>query len=315
MLRNLAAGLLCAAASLAPAAALAWGNDGHRVIALIARHDIDQDPAVAAKVDALLAGPFDPPLPMPGFAELGTWGDRYRDSDAARRAATRQWHFVDIQIGAPDPAAACFGFPALPAGATALDGVADDCVIDKINQFRAELADPATSPGERKVALLFLLHFIGDVHQPLHAAERDHDRGGNSVYVVVGDNVWGTNLHSYWDTNTVSRLGSSPELIAAALLADITPAKRTAWTAGAPNDQALAWANASYGKARIYAYDRLPHTHRSCRISHRDAPATTESCIVIHKTYATAATGQARRQLEMAGVRLAHVIVEALETA
>jgi uncharacterized glyoxalase superfamily protein PhnB len=58
-------------------------------------------------------------------------------------------------------------------------GPADDCIVDKIDEFTAELESPATSDPERRLALQFLLHFVGDVHQPLHAGD-DHARDGGS---------------------------------------------------------------------------------------------------------------------------------------
>jgi hypothetical protein len=67
-------------------------------------------------------------------------------------------------------------------GTPASDGAADDCVIDKIQSFAAELANPATDLEEQIVALKFLLHFVGDMHEPLHASD-DHDRGGNDKCV------------------------------------------------------------------------------------------------------------------------------------
>ena len=51
-------------------------------------------------------------------------------------------------------------------------------MVDKIDQFTGELADPATGAAEQLLALKFLLHFVGDLHQPLHAAD-DHDAGGD----------------------------------------------------------------------------------------------------------------------------------------
>jgi hypothetical protein len=52
----------------------------------------------------------------------------------------------------------------------------DACIVDRIEQFEAELANPETAPEKRLVTLKFLLHLVGDVHQPLHAAD-DHDAG------------------------------------------------------------------------------------------------------------------------------------------
>ena len=61
-------------------------------------------------------------------------------------------------------------------------GSAQDCVVDKIDEFEAELASPSTAPAERLLALKYLLHFIGDLHQPLHASDNE-DRGGNCVRI------------------------------------------------------------------------------------------------------------------------------------
>jgi len=69
--------------------------------------------------------------------------------------------------------------------------------VDKIDQFEAELANSESAPEERLVALKFLLHLVGDVHQPLHAAD-DHDACGNRKQVAV-DGFPANNLHRYWD--------------------------------------------------------------------------------------------------------------------
>jgi hypothetical protein len=290
--------------------ALAWGNDGHKTIALVARHYIDQSPALAAKVDAILAGQKDPDV-GPGFAVLGTWADRFRESSPQRRAATHNWHFVDIELDAPtDKVTPCFN-NTLPATAPAYPGVPDDCVVNKISQFARELRDPATSIPERELALLFLLHFVGDIHQPLHAAD-NHDRGGNDVFVVLGKAKNGINLHTYWDTNVVGRLGSTPENIANSLVADIDSSDVAAWTPNA-TDPAWTWADESFAIGS-QAYSKLPKKKRSCWVKpDRNKPAVQKMCIVISKGYATWATGKARVQMQKAGVRLAAIVREALQ--
>ena len=60
-----------------------------------------------------------------------------------------------------------------------------------------------------------MLHFVGDLHQPLHAGD-NHDRGGNCVQISLGG-VRSTNLHSWWDTGVVELLGASPEALATQL--------------------------------------------------------------------------------------------------
>ena len=309
--------LVVAAAINSNSQALAWGNEGHQTITLIVRHYIDQSPAVAAKMDSILSSPpsNDPDIGS-DFDVLATWADRYRESDPPgptrpRYDATHNWHFVDIELdGSNDKTSACFG-NMLPSTAAAFPGVPNDCVVNKINQFGRELRDPATSPTERKLALLFLLHFVGDIHQPLHAAD-NHDAGGNTVYVVTGNAKNGTNLHSYWDSNTVRRLGSTPQKVADALIGDIDPSDIAAWTSTTVADPTWAWADESFAIAQK-AYSKLPKKKRSCKERKRDGSTFQTTCIVISATYATWATGQARQQLQMAGVRLATVIREALQ--
>ena len=290
--------------------AFAWGNEGHEVTALIARHYIEETPGLAAKVDALLAGPNDPAV-SDGFASLGTWADKYRESSDDRRKATRQWHFVDVELdGSNSKTKACFG-NTLPAGAPAVPGVPNDCVVNKINQFARELRDPGTNPAERKLALLFLLHFVGDVHQPLHAAD-SHDAGGNNVAIVTGNAKTASNLHSYWDSVTVSRLGSTSQKIADALIADIDASNIAAWTSSTASDPTWVWADESFGIASK-AYSKLPKKKRPCKAHKRDGSTIQAKCIVMSDTYAIWSTGQARRRLQMGGVRLAAVIREALQ--
>ena len=148
------------------------GRRGTRIIALVAERFLD--PAVREKIAAMLAA--DPPnLTAHDIASEATWADRYRDSDRSgsrqHYAQTRQWHFVDVELTNPNLDAACVGHPPLPAGTVASNGPAQACVVDKAEQFAAEIADRHTDPKERLAALKFVLHLVGDLHQPLHAAD------------------------------------------------------------------------------------------------------------------------------------------------
>jgi hypothetical protein len=111
-----------------------------------------------------------------------------------RYEATEEWHFVDIELDNPNLDMACFNHPAVAQGVPASKGPKDDCVVDKINQFKAELSNSATPDAEKLLALKFLLHFVGDVHQPLHSAD-DHDRGGNDKFVIFAHHTTCTKLH------------------------------------------------------------------------------------------------------------------------
>jgi hypothetical protein len=126
-----------------------------------------------AALDAMLASDADA-LTAGDFAGRATWADKYRNA----HRETAAWHFVEIEI----------------------------------DQFAAELKSPSTPSAERLLALRFLIHLVGDLHQPLHAADH-HDRGGNCVSLSPPQGAQ-NNLHASWDVSVVSALGQSAAQIA-----------------------------------------------------------------------------------------------------
>jgi hypothetical protein len=265
----------------------AWGDEGHEVIGLIARSFLG--PVARQRVDALLAADADT-LAGHEIAAASTWADKFRDSDRnGARKNTRQWHFVDLELSAPDLDQACYGHPRVPPGIPASNGPAQDCVVDKIDEFAAELANPATDPDERIVALKFLLHLVGDVHQPLHAAD-DHDRGGNEKRVSARG-LHAETLHHFWDTEFVELLGPDPERISAMLVERISNSDLREWSRGEPAD----WAMESFGVARDDAYGRLPSPDERGRYR-------------LPEAYVAMATRDVAARLSKAGVRLAWVL-------
>lgn len=282
--------LLAGASLVVSTPALAWGYEGHEVVADIARAELTL--AVRAQVDALLAADMDN-LTAHDMASEATWADAYR---SAGHRETASWHFVDVEIDHPDVDAACFGHPAPASPASA--GPEQDCVIDKVNEFQAELAAPATTPAERLLALKFLIHFVGDEHQPLHASD-DHDRGGNCVLLNLGGPRT-QNLHAYWDTAVVQAMGSDPASVAATLRAGITPAQRAEWQKG----DATSWAIEASAVARSVAY--TVGSRPGCGDA---APIT------LPAGYAAKAQAAAALQLQRAGVRLGLVLNRALAGA
>ncbi|QUD90318.1 S1/P1 nuclease [Phenylobacterium montanum] len=282
---------LFAACSLIATAgrAAAWGELGHRVTGLIAYRHLT--PAARARVDAIMAADTDPLTPR-DFAGRTNWADKYRSA----HRETAAWHFADIEIDHPDLKAACYGFAPLAPGQLASQGPAQACVVAKIEQFTAELRSPSTSPNERLLALKFLIHFVGDLHQPLHAA--DHmDKGGNCIGLDPAPDGHAANLHAYWDTGAVGSLGGSAEAIAAELDDRTSPERVGTWSAGDPR----AWAMETFKIAQRDAY-ALP-TRPTC--SDHGAKALTE-------TYQAMAKRDVALQLEKAGVRMAALLNRAL---
>lgn len=321
-------GLAAMAAALALGSAgpaLAWGDNGHMIVAAIAWDRMQ--PTTRAAITALLQN--DPNLApyAPGithnakgrFVSQGVWADRLRDSDRPghgvsptyaqnpKYLGTNKWHFVDtLFTGAStgDGAnydKACFQHPALVGAGpgfhvSTAQANAKACAPDKIEQFRAALADTSQPIGERRQALKFLIHLVGDLHQPLHAADHK-DRGGNCVAVVGG------NLHSHWDTKLVNKVKDQQTLVATAtgLEADI-PADTAAWTAGASRD----WALESFTAAATKAYAFGPATLPACQ------PPVNQQ-IPFPQDYEADALDAVRDQLRKGGVRLAAVLDQALQ--
>jgi hypothetical protein len=274
--------------------AFAWGDEGHEVIGLIATQYLDA--GVLTKINGMLAADGSH-LTLKDIANEATWADKYRDSDRnstkRRYEKTHDWHFVDLELGHADLTSACFGRPPLPAGRRASNGPAHDCVVDKIEEFSAELGNPSTSALERRRALQFLLHFVGDVHQPLHASD-DQDQGGN-LKLASGGGIPASNLHHDWDTEFIKRLGPDAPTIAQTLIGSISSADRNHWSSGTADD----WARESYKVSRKHTFGKLP------------APDSAGHYLLT-PAYVDDATQTVAEQLSKAGVRLAFVLNQAL---
>ena len=234
----------------------AWGPEGHRLVARMAQEMLT--PEAAARVDSTLA-------PGESIASLASWADEVRKT----RKETEPWHFIDIPI---DSGGLNMQRDCLAAG----------CVLSKISDFRRQWRDPHLSPAARREALLFLVHFVGDMHQPLHCAN-NQDRGGNDVTVkFAGASM---NLHHLWDSALLDRMSSENQLFVS-LSQAITPDEKADWARGSVED----WAGESFGLARTVVYGDLPPARR------------------IDETYERIADPVIERQIEKAAVRLAVVL-------
>ncbi len=164
----------------------AWGPQGHRVIGLIA------DGHLKSEVKELIAEKFN----INSLADVATWADRTRK----KRKEESSWHYTNIEEGqwtynaerdCPDRA----------------------CVTEKIHEFSGILVDRSTSLRERKDALKFLVHFVGDVHQPLHLGNLK-DRGGGTLRFLYKGKV--ASLHYLWDGGLIDWGGEPPQVGVAA---------------------------------------------------------------------------------------------------
>jgi len=251
---------------LMPSIVHAWGGDGHQIVCLIAEDRLT--PAAKAGIHALLG---DANI---SDAEIASWADEIR----RQRQETAPWHYVDIPTDAK-------GFDAKR------DGQNGNNVTDKINDFKAVLQDAKATKDARVEALKFLVHFVGDIHQPLHCAERNKDKGGNARLVFFLDHPRAVNLHSVWDTAIlINHKGGVRNLdYAEKLNAGIKPEQAAAWATGTTVD----WANESHDLAISSAYKDVP----------ADGPPPK-----LNQAYVDAAGKVIDVQLQRAGVRLATIL-------
>ncbi len=266
--------LTAAVLALSSPAALAWGRLGHEVVAIIAEHHLT--PEARRAIEDLLG----PGVPLPSIA---SWADQVRHE----RPETAHWHFLDYPIHHTKP-----DFDPM----TEEGGNVVWAVETRIDVLR----DPASTREEKREALLFLVHLMGDLHQPLHCA--DHaDHGGNADEVRWGNRR--ENLHHVWDDELPAMLGPGPLEIAHHLLDGFPPDEVPHIVRGHPFD----WMIESHVAARRFAYGLLPgpmgHEDPSELPADHDDPD-------LSGEYAHAALPVVERRLLAAGLRLARVLNE-----
>jgi hypothetical protein len=211
-------------AALAPSRALAWGAEGHEIVAALALRELT--PAARQQVGRLLGNPV-------MMVHDASWADEIRDS----RPETGAWHYVDIPLwaGSYDVRRDCSGRA---------------CVVAQIENDLQILSNRRAPDAARAEALRFLIHFVADVHQPLHAEDND-DKGGNQVHVRLGHER--ASLHKLWDVDVVEPLGPDPDTIAQGIEQDLSSAQRKDWQSGTP----ARWANEAHAIAREHIYPPL----------------------------------------------------------
>ena len=185
----------------------AWGCSAHQVVALIAEAQLD---ANARKMVAQLLTPsamdaalhrFCGTTTLGAMADASTWADDFR----SQHRETGPWHYWDIPLAWKTAAPNQF--------------CEEGCVTRAIRDQLAVLRDPAAPRPQRAMALMFVIHFIADLHQPLHVND-NNDMGGNCVPVAFfgeqpkGDpnhperESYRPNLHSVWDTGLPEKIGN-----------------------------------------------------------------------------------------------------------
>jgi hypothetical protein len=252
----------------------AWGPEGHRIVGDIAETRLT--PTARLRVKKLLGND--------DLAAVAVWADEIK----GERPETYGWHFVDIPMDASEFSEVrdCYR-PDEKHAYTSRDH--HNCVVDRITMFKRILADRNALRQDRVEALKFLVHFVGDVHQPMHSM--GEARGGNDIHVSeFGSTQCGKypcNLHFAWDSGLIEHAGISEKRYVARLNELIASRKLIVQAGGTP----AKWANESFLLAK--------------KVWLNDGGAVDE-------TYYENDIGIVNRRLALAGIRLAGMINQAL---
>ena len=248
-------------------AAPAWWGWHHRVIAEIA--DLRLNPETRREVKSLLGEDT-------RLADVAEWADEVRPE----RWWTRNWHFINWSLDREEPDYNV---------RTTRGGNVVSAVEENLKIFR----DREVPVEKRREALKFVIHFVGDIHQPLHAG-RGKDRGGNRIPVLIKGEP--TNLHAAWDGQLYDAGGDTPLDHAVRLLEKLNPQAIKEIVQGSPYD----WAVESHRIDREFIYPGLDF------MAIRDKEGTNPPELA--GFYQQAARLIFRRRLMKAGIRLASLL-------
>lgn len=202
---------------------VSWGKTGHRTIGKLAANHLT--PKAQAAVQDLLGNE--------SLADVSSWADEVRGQEEYKK--TGSWHFLNLPLG--------LSYPEFQKTVTAMT---DESVYSALMNTEKTLKDPNATKESKIVALKFVVHFVGDLHQPMHIS-RAEDKGGNTIQLNYEDK--GTNLHSLWDTKLLEHQGLTYEQLASKY--DNVPAKQIKqWQ----SDPLMKWIWESYEiSSQLYA--------------------------------------------------------------
>jgi len=222
------------------------------------------------------------------LGEVANWADEIKDTEWGKRRAS--WHYDDVPLcEAAEYSKYCRG---------------GRCASARLARQIEILGNERARPGQRNEALKWVVHLVGDLHQPLHAANRG-DRGGNRVQVSFfgeRDNppYGALTLHAAWDVSMVRRLIADRGGERVIVSAPITDGNRNTWEKGPISD----WTAESHRIARDTVYPLL-HVAVSCS-------SKIVEVVAIDQAYYAKAAPLIEVQIRRAGVRLARVLNETL---
>jgi hypothetical protein len=287
--------------------AFGWGCEGHQMIALIARAHLT--PAASAAVDRLLReNPVDPALsrfckdrPNDLMADAATWADDVRNTEKNGDA-----HYIDI--------------PLAVSSGDAMKWCGLNCIVAATERYLAVLRDSSRAPAERAKALRYVIHFLGDLSQPLHDSD-NHDQGGNCTRIRFFAEDRPQNLHAIWDYGLIAHdLAEKKETqpqYAAMIDRDFAKTDGSPKSDGSSTTDLEAWVWEGHMLAATVAYADLkpsiPVASPGAGLADKAAcDAERESVEAMHifigREYAAQALPVIREQLARAGYRLSGVL-------
>ena len=277
-IRRTAAALLFLSTALAPSAAFAWGSEGHRVTGLVAAELLT--PRTRLRLNDLIPGA--------DLGDIANYIDLNRSTLSQLIPNSDKWHYDN------QPVCQALTFDEYcPKG---------ECASARVPVLVKILSDFTNPPEIRAMAARFLVHLVGDIHQPLHAAD-DGDAGANFKNVLLPAATVARRLHSVWDSDLVkiALRGSSEREYAHHLLTRFRNKEMREWQKTDIRD----WMNESYELCKSVTYSKLPSF--VCR------EAWTATPIALPQAYVDAAVETIPLQLAKAGARVAAVLNRALD--
>jgi hypothetical protein len=160
---------------------ISWGFKGHRIVANIAQNHLT--PQAKSAIKELLG--------TQSLADVSTWADELRDDPQYK--STANWHFINITPGMD-----------FNQFSQAVKSQSNENLYTAFNKSLSDLKSATTTKQQKIDALKFLVHFVGDIHQPMHVS-RAEDKGGNTIQVQFYGK--GTNLHTLWDSRLLDHQG------------------------------------------------------------------------------------------------------------
>ena len=236
-----------------------WGFFGHKTVATIAENHLTPEAKTAIKV---LLG-------TESLVDVASWADEVRNQPEYK--STAGWHFVNLPVGL-----------SRSQFKDSIQAIKNENLLTALALNESIIRDSAATKAQKIVALKFIVHLVGDAHQPMHVS-RAEDKGGNTIQVQFDGK--GTNLHSLWDSRLLDHQGLS--ILQLSEKNDVGKSKTRKWQRATPID----WLFESY-KISSKLYEEVAQNNK------------------LDEAYYQSHIGIVNKRIEIGGIRLAGVLNE-----